>query len=311
MPACNAPVRSGAISQAATDAIEYCCGNAFAAGENGGAVVHDAALSAPERAAVSFAGQLTVMILTFNEESNVARTLDAIKWAGQILIVDSGSTDATLDIVARCPHARVVTRKFDSFAEQCNFGLTEVRTAWVLSLDADYELTPAIAAEIRALAPGLEVSGYRAGFIYRMCGRPLRAALYPPRTVLYRPERARYRNEGHGHRVVIDGEVRHLRGSIYHDDRKPLTRWLASQQDYAHREADYLLSTPRAELKRTDRIRLMGWPAPILVFLYTLFWMRCILDGWSGWLYVLQRSLAEIMIAIEVVDRRLHTEAER
>lgn len=65
------------------------------------------------------------------------------------------------------------------------------------------------------------------------------------------------------------------------------------------------MSTPRAELKRTDRIRLMGWPTPILVFFYTLLWKRCILDGWPGWLYVLQRTLAEIMIAIEVVDRRL------
>ncbi len=254
---------------------------------------------------MSIADQLTVMILTFNEESNITRTLDAIKWAGRILIVDSGSTDATLDIVARYSQARVVTRKFDSFAEQCNFGLTECRTAWVLSMDADYELTPAIAAEMRALVPGRDVSGYRAGFIYRMYGRPLRAALYPPRTVLYRPERARYVNEGHSHYVVIDGEVRHLRGSIYHDDRKLLSRWLASQQSYARREADYLLSTPHAELKRADRIRLMGWPAPILVFLYTLFWKRCVLDGWSGWLYVLQRSLAEITIAIEVVDRRL------
>ena len=267
--------------------------------------MHESALSDAARQAVGVADQLTVMILTFNEEPNIARTLDAIKWVGRILIVDSGSTDATLDIVARYSQARVVTRKFESFAEQCNFGLTEIRTAWVLSLDADYELTPAIAAEMRALAPGREVNGYCAGFIYRIYGRPLRAALYPPRTVLYRPERARYLNEGHGHRVVIDGEVRHLRGFIYHDDRKPLTRWLASQQGYAHREAGYLLSTPRAELKRTDRIRLMGWPAPILVFLYTLFWKRCILDGWSGWLYVLQRSLAEIMIAIEVVDRRL------
>ena len=231
------------------------------------------------------ADQLTVMILTFNEEPNIARTLDAIKWAGRILIVDSGSTDATLDIVARYPQARVVTRTFDSFAEQCNFGLTEICTAWVLSIDADYELTPAIIAEMRALAPVREVSGYRAGFIYRMYGR--------------------YRNEGHGHRVVIDGEVRHLRGSIYHDDRKPLTRWLASQQGYACREADYLLSTSRAELKRTDRIRLMGWLAPILVFFYALICKRCILDGWPGWLYVLQRSFAEIIIAIEIVDRRL------
>lgn len=267
--------------------------------------MQEAALSDTAGQSVGCSDQLTVMILTFNEESNIARTLDAIKWAERILVVDSGSTDATLDIVERYPQARIVTRKFVSFAEQCNYGLTEIRTAWVLSIDADYQLTPAIAEEIRALAPGQGVSGYRASFIYRIYGRPLRATLYPPRIVLYRPERASYRNEGHGHRVVIDGEVRDLRCSINHDDRKSLARWLSAQQGYARREADYLFSTPRAELTRTDRIRLLGWPAPILVFFYTLIWKRCILDGWSGWLYVLQRLLAETMIALEVVDRRL------
>ncbi len=245
------------------------------------------------------------MILTFNEAPNIARTLDAVAWAKEILIVDSGSTDETLAIIARYANARVVTRKFDSFAEQCNFGLTEVRTGWVVSMDADYELTPALAVEIRALTPTAEVSGYRAGFVYRIYGRSLRATLYPPRTVLYRPSRGRYRNEGHGHRVMIEGEVRRLAGAIYHDDRKPLARWISSQQGYARREADYLLATPRTELKRIDRIRLMGWPAPILVFFYTLLWKRCILDGWPGWLYVLQRTFAETIMAIEVVDRRL------
>ena len=53
----------------------------------------------------------------------------------------------------------------------------------------------------------------------------------------------------------------------------------------------------------TDRIRLLGWPAPLLVFLYTLIGQRCILDGWPGWLYVLQRMLAETLIAVEIVDR--------
>jgi hypothetical protein len=49
----------------------------------------------------------------------------------------------------------------------------------------------------------------------------------------------------------------------------------------------------------------MGWPAPILVFFYTLLFKGCLFDGWAGWYYVLQRTLAEIMIALEVVERRL------
>jgi hypothetical protein len=58
-----------------------------------------------------------------------------------------------------------------------------------------------------------------------------------------------------------------------------------------------------------DRIRSMGWSAPIIVLLYTLLWERCIFDGWAGWLYVLQRTLAETIIALEIMDRRLRDQA--
>lgn len=255
--------------------------------------------------AIGHADQLTVLILTYNEEANIARTLNAIKWARRILIIDSGSTDATLAAIARCPQARVITRKFDTFADQCNFGLTEVQTPWVLSLDADYELSAELGREICQLKPPEDIAGYRVAFVYRIYRKPLSATLYPPRTVLYRRHLATYRNEGHGHRVIIDGAVRSLKGRIFHDDRKPLTRWLTSQQNYVKREADYLTNTPQSELSRMDRIRRMGWSAPIIVFLYTLLWKRCIFDGWAGWLYVLQRTLAETMIALELVDRRL------
>ena len=136
-------------------------------------------------------------------------------------------------------------------------------------------------------------------------GRALLATLYPPRVVLYRKDKARYRNEGHGHRVTIDGEILPLAGVIYHDDRKPLTRWFDSQQRYARVEVRYLIETPREKLKRSDRIRRLGWAAPIGVFLYTLFVKGCILDGWPGWYYALQRLCAETLIALEIADRRL------
>jgi hypothetical protein len=76
---------------------------------------------------------------------------------------------------------------------------------------------------------------------------------------------------------------------IYHDDRKPLARWLLSQSRYAREEAIYLLARRPGTLRKTERIRLMGWPAPIAIFFYTLFVNGCIFDGWRGWCYALQR----------------------
>src|SRR5262249_46787899 len=147
-------------------------------------------------------------------------------------------------------------------------------------------------------------AGYQVQFVYRVHGRPLRGTLYPPRTVLYRKEKAFYRNFGHGHRVIIDGKVRPLAGVIYHDDRKPLTRWIEHQQRYARTEVDFLLGGSDS-MTLTDRIRLMGWPAPIGVLFYALLLKGCLFDGWPGWYYGLQRAVAEALIALEIVDRRL------
>jgi glycosyltransferase involved in cell wall biosynthesis len=248
---------------------------------------------------------ITPLVITYNEAANIARTLDRLAWACRIVVIDSGSTDQTVEIIRSYPQAEVIHRPFDDFASQCNFGISQVATAWVLSLDADYELSEALVTELRSLRPDASIAGYRARFIYRIYGRPLRGTLYPPRTVLYRKDKASYRNEGHGHRVVVAGEIAPLSGVIYHDDRKPLARWIVSQQRYACREAEHLLASDPKVLGRTDRIRLAAWPAPAAVFIYTLIFKGCLLDGWRGWYYALQRLLAETMIALEIIDRRL------
>ncbi len=248
--------------------------------------------------------EITPLLITLNEAPNITRVLEKLRWAGRIVVLDSGSTDGTLDLVTRFPQAEIVHRAFDSFAEQCNFGLTLIRTEWVLSLDADYELSDELVSALHELRDD-GLAGYRASFVYRIFGRALRGTLYPPRVVLYRVRGGRYENEGHGHRISVSGAIGDLRGPIYHDDRKPLSRWFASQQNYARLEAEYLLRTPDDRLTRSDKIRRAGWPAPLLVPLYALVVKGCILDGWPGWFYVLQRLIAETMIALELVHRRL------
>ena len=200
-------------------------------------------------------------------------------------------------------------RRFDDFESQWNYGLAQVATPWVLSLDADYELSNALIDELRSLAPARATLGYRAEFIYRVYGHELRGSLYPPRVVLFRHGEAEYRQEGHTQQLAIAGEMLPLKGVIYHDDRKPLSRWFASQQRYARDEAAYLLG--QEKLSRADRLRRTRWAAPFAVFFYTLLVKRCLFDGWPGWFYALQRLFAETLLALELIDRRLRTQAPR
>lgn len=248
--------------------------------------------------------RITPLILTLDEEDNLERSLAPLGWAREIVVIDSGSTDRTLAICAGDPRIRVVHRKFDSHAEQWDFGVGEVRTDWVLALDADYEATPALIAEIGALDPPPDVAGYETAFRYRVFGRTLRGTLYPPRVTLFRRDRASHWNEGHTQRIRLDGAVRRLGGIIFHDDRKPMGRWFRSQANYARREVDHLLgSIDRPRL--TDRLRRTGVVMPWLAFVYVLLVRGCILDGRAGLYYAMQRACAEAMIAVELLDRRL------
>jgi glycosyltransferase involved in cell wall biosynthesis len=248
--------------------------------------------------------EITPMILTFNEQDNLRRTLSALAWAKQIVVVDSFSTDQTLDIAAAFPSVRVVQRKFDHFADQCNFGLSHVKTEWVLSLDADYICNAGLFEELRSLVES-SAAGYWSNFRYGIYGKALRGSLYPPRIVLYRRDSARYQRDGHAHRVVVEGPLGKLTSFILHDDRKPLGRWVNSQLKYAELEAAKLESTPRNQLGWKDRLRTRYVITPFLTVLYCLFYKGLILDGWAGIFYTFQRIFAELTLSLTLLDRKL------
>jgi glycosyltransferase involved in cell wall biosynthesis len=248
---------------------------------------------------------LTALVLTFNEKENIGRTLAALRWIQKILVIDSFSTDNTIEIArATHPGVEVIQRRFDSFAAQCNFGLARIEAPWILSIDADYVITPELEQEISQLDPPQSVAGYSAAFRYCVHGRPLRNTIYPRRTVLYRRGLATYRDEGHGHRVQIDGLVSSLNHQIDHDDRKPLSRWLRSQDRYLRIEARHLIATPNERLNRPDRLRKRIYFGPAVIFLYLLIGRGLILDGWPGWFYVFQRTLSEMLLSLRLLTER-------
>lgn len=251
--------------------------------------------------------RITPLILTYNETPNIGRTLDRLRWARDIVVVDSFSDDETLEIIKEFPQVRVVQRKFDNFAAQCNFGLTEtgITTEWVLSLDADYELTPELVVEIAALRPDGDLAGLRARFVYCIFGQRLRSGVYPPVTVLFRKSQALFRQDGHAHRVVVTGQIENLRAPILHDDRKSLGRWLAAQSRYTKLEANKLLSSDKESLSWTDRVRRWRVVAPAAMLFYCLIIRGGVLDGWAGFYYTFQRALAELMLSLYLIDHDL------
>ena len=252
----------------------------------------------------AFIPQITPLILTRNEAPNLRRALERLAWAAEVVVIDSFSTDETIAIAGEFPRVRVVQRKFDTHTQQWNFGIAQTGTPWVLSLDADYILPAAFADELAALADVAQVHAYFARFRYCVWGSPLRTTLYPPRALLFRKDQCEYVQDGHTQKLKITGPTAFLTGVIDHDDRKPLSHWIVSQDRYAILEVAKLAATPAGELSFQDKLRRKMIIAPLVVFIYSLFAKRLILDGWPGWYYVFQRTFAEILLSLRLLEEK-------
>jgi glycosyltransferase involved in cell wall biosynthesis len=251
--------------------------------------------------------QVTPLLLTFNEEVNISRALTCLQWARRIVVIDSGSSDRTLDLLAQFQNVEVFRRVFDTHAMQWNHGLAQICSGWVLSLDADYVVTPDLLHEMtKAIcsADATEVDGFRIPFNYCVFGQPLHGTVLPPRIALFRRSAASYHDDGHTQDLVLHGKSVLLQAPILHDDRKALSRWLWAQDRYVCLEVAKLLTTPNQQLSAADRLRKRHVVAPFAVFFLCLIWHRGFLDGWRGWFYAFQRMYVEILLSLMLWEER-------
>lgn len=249
---------------------------------------------------------ITAVILTFNEAPNIERTLAQLTWLNDIVVVDSMSTDETVVIASRFRNVRVFTRAFTTHAEQWNYAVaqTGITSEWILALDADYVVPPALSREIQALEPDAMTSGYEASFEYCIDGRVLRGGVYPPVTVLYRKAAGRYEQDGHTQRIRLAGSVKPLAARIQHDDRKSIAHWLSAQARYMKLESEKLLSS-RGNVGFADAVRKWIVVAPPAMFIYSYVIRGGILDGRAGLFYALQRTVSELILSLFLVRRKL------
>lgn len=260
---------------------------------------------------MSFLDQIAPVLLTYNEEPNIGRSLAQLSWARDILVVDSYSTDGTLAVCGQFANVRVLQRRFDCHANQWNFAVEQAqsRLPWILALDADHILTDAFRDEVAQLAPSEDVAGYWCQFRYVVFGRILRSGVYPAKPALFSRARGRYVQDGHTQREVIDGWLGTLVAPILHDDRKPLQRWVQSQGEYARLESEKLI----AQIAGNGRIRAKDWLrartpfAPLAMAAICLIVRGGMFEGVAGWFYALQRAIAEALISIAVMDAQFNS----
>ena len=246
--------------------------------------------------------ELQALILTKNEEPNLRRVLDKLTWLEKVFILDSFSTDTTLEIAALYDNTVVVQRPFDTHGQQWNYGLSLLSSEWVLSLDADYVLPDAFISETEYYIQSGDKTAYETNFKFLVFGKPLLKDNTTPRPVLFKRSLCRYFDDGHTQRLQIDGSVGMYKSEILHDDRKSLSRWLSNQDGYAIKEANKLIISPSAGLPLSSKIRKTKIFAPFIVFFYSLFIKGLIFNGWRGWHYTLQRTMVEMILALRLIE---------
>jgi glycosyltransferase involved in cell wall biosynthesis len=222
---------------------------------------------------------LSVVIITFNEEANLARTLASVVWADEIIVVDSGSTDRTHEI-AESRHAKVFVEPWKGFAAQKNFALSKAAGDWILSLDADEEVEPGLADEIRSvLSDNLTVSGFWIPRKNFFLGRWIKhGGFYPDRKLrLFRRGRGQFENRLVHEDIRLDGSSARLHHHLLHHAYRTLENYIDHMNRY---------SSLGAEMANQQRPRGFSFldivVRPKLTFFYNYVLRGGFLDGREG-----------------------------
>ncbi|MEP7213810.1 MAG: glycosyltransferase family 2 protein [Acidobacteriota bacterium] len=164
--------------------------------------------------------QISAVLITFNEEENIAAAIESLGWADEILVVDSESSDRTRSI-AEGMGARVIVRPWPGFSEQKQFAVDAARHDWIFSIDADERVSPELAVSITAVKQSqVRADGYRISRLPFYMGRAIRhGGWYPDRQVrLFDRRKGKWKNAVIHESVVMDDESHSedLKGDIFH-----------------------------------------------------------------------------------------------
>lgn len=224
---------------------------------------------------------LSVAIITRDEEANLPRTLASVRWADEVVVVDSGSNDATVEI-ARRAGAKVFVEEWRGFGAQKNFALRQCSGDWLLSLDADEEVSPELAAEIQtAIRNPTAAQAYLVSRRNLFLGRWLRhGGMYPDRKLrLIRKGVAWFEERPVHEDMKFSGETRQLHGGLIHHAYPTLASYLEHLQRYSTLAAATV--PPHGALWFATQTLLN----PYATFLYNYIVRGGFLDGRPGFLY--------------------------
>jgi glycosyltransferase involved in cell wall biosynthesis len=220
---------------------------------------------------------LTVIIITKNEELHISLCLESVKWADEIIVLDSGSTDKTISVCKKfTPH--VFETDWQGFGIQKQRALEKASFDWVLSLDADEIVTSELHAEIETAMQSTKYSGYKIPFLSTYCGKQIKnAGWYPNYHLrLFRRSESEFTTDVVHENVKVKGEIGFLKSPVLHDSYADLNEVLIKVNSYSSLNAQKLFE--RGEKSSLSKAIFRA----LWKFFQTYFVKTAFLDGQHG-----------------------------
>jgi len=244
---------------------------------------------------------ISATLITHNEEANIAGALQTLPWVDEIVVVDDGSSDATVDICRRFTD-RIFHRDWTGYADQKNFAVQQARHDWIFSIDADERPSPELCAEIQDLARrGFSAHGYRIPRVAFFMERWIRHGDWYPDYQLRLFDRRHGRWEGGRvhESFKINGKTGILNGEIRHYTYRSLSDYLRRLENYSTLAAlDY-----EQRGKTATPLKLFG--NPVATFMKAYFLRRGFLDGLPGFVVAVMGSVSVFFKYAKLYELRL------
>jgi len=210
-------------------------------------------------------GDVAIVILTFNEEANIAQALNSVKdWASELFVLDSFSQDRTVDI-ARAYGCHVVQNKFENYAKQRNFSIDylPIKSEWVFFLDADEWLSDELKNEISSVISKFPIeNGYYIKRRLVWMGRWIKRGYYPSWQLrLFRNGKGRCEDRSVNEHFKVEGLVGHLKNDFTDENRKDIFDWIVKHNNYAIGEAHELFKKKYKSNSQEIDLNILGGQA--------------------------------------------------
>ncbi len=267
---------------------------------------------------------ISFLIITFNEEENIKRCLESIKWSDDIAIVDSGSTDRTIEICNAYENTSVYFRKFDDYASQRNWLIDNhnFKNDWIFVIDADESLDEGLSQELHDCAKlkKADIYAYAVRRKNYFLGKYLKHCGYPDFYIIRMFKRGKGKfllsvNE----RLEVQGRMERLKNYLCHDNNKGLTDFVEKHNRYSSVESEIFIKKAKKnnilnsifsfnKLKNEKLLKnlIIFLPCKGVVTFFYLYILRLgFLDGEAGFIYCVMKAFYFFLIEIKMTELRM------